>query len=379
MVFLLGLLVGLIPLWFYWRRHQRFLATWKKRLLQEQENYQQLQQNYQRLTQAHQALQQELDNLRHNHATILQEQEQLKQLHREVLQKVHQLELPNPVASHSLQQELATLRRDYETAIQEQVTLTQKIQQLEQENQQLRCQNHAELEQDYQKLIHEYEQMQHEYKIAMRERTELTQRLQHIEQENQKLKDERNYYEQCAIEAEEQKHLIQQENAQLEAQIQQRDYHRPYQTVPPKSAQSDLEVNGKQARQIILYSHEIDLYPDELYEMILTIFQEELNRIPPDTYKRRYHLLQSLLEANQSQGYREQIKQQIEQLFSKYMGATRRLERELINLGFDFTEGTTHHKITWHQDSRYVFSFAKTPSDYRAGRNISRDLIHLLF
>lgn len=212
MSLLLGLLIGLIPLWFYRRRYHSSLVTWKKRLHQEQHNYHTLDQKHRYLTQEHQRVKQEFIALHNTHQALIQDKDKL-----------------------TPQQE------------------------------------------------------------------ELARQLQQIEQENQKLKADCNYFEQCAIEAEEKNNFIQQENEKIQTQIQ--EYQSYNQHPNSRFSPKDVNQNNECAyeNQIIIYSHEANLYPNEIHEMIFNLIREELNRIPPE-YKRRHHVLQSLLDCNFSEG-----------------------------------------------------------------------------
>jgi len=164
--------------------------------------------------------------------------------------------------------------------------------------------------------------------------------------------------------------LLQQAYLQLQAQ---------FNNSKPENYPKSAPTPGTNNQNLItLYTSETDLYQDEIYEFILRLLEEELNRLPDQDYKRRRDLLRSLLECNPSQGHSRQIRTEIEELFSDYTGMTRRLETRLKQLGFSLAEGN-HYRMIWQDDQRYAFSFAKTPSDRRAGRNIARDLIHLLF
>ncbi|MCS6783302.1 MAG: hypothetical protein NZ482_09030 [Gloeomargarita sp. SKYG98] len=99
----------------------------------------------------------------------------------------------------------------------------------------------------------------------------------------------------------------------------------------------------------------------------------------PEEYRRRHHILQDILNCNPPSGHRDELQQTIKSLFANYQGKTERLVRDLVDLGFEFLDSPNHYKVKWCGDDRYVFSFAKTPSDHRAGANIARDLIRLLF
>ncbi|WP_339396990.1 hypothetical protein [Synechococcus sp. C9] len=342
MPFLLGLLVGLVALWLYRRRQRHSLAYWKKRLSQAQENYHELDQRHEQITQEYQKIQQQL---------------------RELAQE-----------NQHLHQQLITLQQENAVLIQQQTESTQEqLRELERENQHLH-QQLANLQQENTTLL---EQQTEPTQTHQEKAQELQQQIAKLQQENQTLTSFCNYFEKCAISTEE-KHIslqeqydsLQQAYLHLQAQLNHSRYNN-YTTSAPTPG-----TNNHHA--ITFYSNETDFYQDETYELILRLIEEELNRLPNNCYKRRRDLLRSLLECNPSQEYSKQIRTQIKELFSDYKGMTRRLETRLKQLGFSLTEGN-HYKITWQDDNRYTFSFAKTPSDYRADNNIARDLIHLLF
>jgi predicted nuclease with TOPRIM domain len=323
MSFLRSLWVGMLRLTGFYHRLPRYSpAYWKERLSQLEHSYYDLSQRHEQLIQKYQKVRQRLQGL---------EQEN-EQLHRQ----------------------LAERKEGVDAQLE---STEQPLRESAQENQQLR--------QLHQQLQQQLDQLQHE---------------------NQTLRSSCAYFEKCAISTEEryaslqeQHRLLEQEHAQLQAHYQslqqehiqlqaQLSHHRP----------PGLTTHNRNA--ITLYSNEMDFYPDETYELILRLIAEEMNRLPddPNYYRRRRDLLRSLLDCNPSCEHQARIRAQIEELFSNYTGMTKPLEGRLRELGFSLNDGN-HYKIIWRNDQRYVFSFAKTPSDRRAGRNIARDLIHLLF
>lgn len=323
MSFLRSLWVGMLRLTGFYHRLPRYSpAYWKERLSQ----------------------------LEHSYYDLNQRHEQLIQKYQKVRQRLQGLEQEN----EQLHQQLAERKEGVDAQLE---STEQPLRELAQENQQLR--------QLHQQLQQQLDQLQHE---------------------NQTLRSSCAYFEKCAISTEEryaslqeQHRLLEQEHAQLQAHYQslqqehiqlqaQLSHHRP----------PGLTTYNRNA--ITLYSNEMDFYPDETYELILRLIAEEMNRLPddPNYYRRRRDLLRSLLDCNPSCEHQARIRAQIEELFSNYTGMTKPLEGRLRELGFSLNDGN-HYKIIWRNDQRYVFSFAKTPSDRRAGRNIARDLIHLLF
>jgi hypothetical protein len=51
----------------------------------------------------------------------------------------------------------------------------------------------------------------------------------------------------------------------------------------------------------------------------------------------------------------------------------------LGRLGFDLTDDGKHYKAVFQGDGRYTFSFSKTSSDHRTGKNLASDINNKLF
>ena len=49
------------------------------------------------------------------------------------------------------------------------------------------------------------------------------------------------------------------------------------------------------------------------------------------------------------------------------------------DLGFEITEEGKHYKLTYYGDDRYQATFAKTPSDFRSGKNDAQITINIAF
>ncbi len=118
---------------------------------------------------------------------------------------------------------------------------------------------------------------------------------------------------------------------------------------------------------ICLNSQEKDLYHQERHAIVLDVLKKELKGIPPGT--RREHILADLVTNNDSSSERDTIAQKVRSVFHGYRRMTSQMERTLQSIGFHIVSDTNHHKIKFGGDERYIFSFAKTPSDTRAGKN----------
>lgn len=70
--------------------------------------------------------------------------------------------------------------------------------------------------------------------------------------------------------------------------------------------------------------------------------------------------------------------QQLKNMFKGYRHLTRKLNRQLAQLGFKLENGKTHYKIYYGEDHQHAVIISKTSSDYRAGMNICRQLYTLV-
>ena len=70
--------------------------------------------------------------------------------------------------------------------------------------------------------------------------------------------------------------------------------------------------------------------------------------------------------------------QQLKNMFKGYRHLTRKLNRQLAQLGFKLETGKTHYKIYYGEDHQHAVIISKTSSDYRVGMNICRQLYTLV-
>ncbi|MGB5972387.1 MAG: hypothetical protein WBG38_03655 [Nodosilinea sp.] len=127
---------------------------------------------------------------------------------------------------------------------------------------------------------------------------------------------------------------------------------------------------------IVIKASEHDFYPNERLSILLDVLKNSLMNIRSGS--RRQHIIADIIHSSDAGFPRGKIKENLQSLFRSYTGIDSRTKRALEHMGFEIVSENTHHKIIFYQDRRYIFSFSKTPSDWRAGRNIARDLCHLI-
>lgn len=122
---------------------------------------------------------------------------------------------------------------------------------------------------------------------------------------------------------------------------------------------------------------EPDFYPQEKAGILIDILKDSCKNVHENS--RRHHILLDILANNESTTCREDIKSEIQSLFKDYTSLSSKARQTLERMGFEMVAENNHYKIVFRRDHRYTFSFAKTPSDWRSGRNIARDICNLIF
>lgn len=90
-------------------------------------------------------------------------------------------------------------------------------------------------------------------------------------------------------------------------------------------------------------------------------------------------MVTDIIENNDYKKQSEQRAEKVRQLLWSYDGMSAKTRQELKNLGFVITEEGKHYKLTYFGDGRYQLTFAKTPSDFRAGRSCTQETVNLVY
>jgi hypothetical protein len=69
----------------------------------------------------------------------------------------------------------------------------------------------------------------------------------------------------------------------------------------------------------------------------------------------------------------------VKAILSKYEKLDGKTKKSLEALGFSITSEGKHHKLVYYGDDRLVFVMAKTPSDWRAGKNFASEVVKKIF
>lgn len=141
-----------------------------------------------------------------------------------------------------------------------------------------------------------------------------------------------------------------------------------------------LETYSGSGMPLIVSGNENDLYPKEQREIIIEILKDYLDKSIKDNC-RRADILRSVIEANSVDGIPEKYRKIIKDAFDGYTKFNcAKILDALKETGIDIVDHTGHYKIQYHNDPRYSFEAAATPSDTRrAGKNAAAIINKLMF
>ncbi|MGG6263722.1 hypothetical protein ACQ4M3_27145 [Leptolyngbya sp. AN03gr2] len=127
---------------------------------------------------------------------------------------------------------------------------------------------------------------------------------------------------------------------------------------------------------IVLTATERDLYPNERGEILVEVLKDSLRNVRENS--RRQHIIADIVANNSFDSNREKMKAELQELFRDYRDMSRGTRRALERMGFEIVSESNHYKLIFQKDNRYMVAFAKTTSDWRAGRNIVGHISNLL-
>lgn len=125
---------------------------------------------------------------------------------------------------------------------------------------------------------------------------------------------------------------------------------------------------------LLYYGEEDELYEGEIKDQILEILQTQLNQVKKKT--RKEHILQDILENNDSTGALKEKRVEIKRILKGYTKIGEVLKRDLKAYGFTITKEGGHYKLIYKDDNRYLFTMAASGSDsQRGGENLSAEIV----
>lgn len=115
--------------------------------------------------------------------------------------------------------------------------------------------------------------------------------------------------------------------------------------------------------QTLLAVEDIDLYPGEQLDFVLSVLEQIRERCPEESRSRE--IVDSILSVNRPVGKGKEILDELERLFKRGYPNTEADYRALNAIGFSYTPSRKHPKLRFHD--RYTVVLPSTPSDSRRG------------
>lgn len=131
------------------------------------------------------------------------------------------------------------------------------------------------------------------------------------------------------------------------------------------NAQLEIQKHrlSKTSGGTLLNSENIDLYPGEQLDFVLSILKQVRNRCPEGSRPR--DIIDSLLSKNKPVGCGQEILDELERIFRKGDPSGDKDISDLKAIGFKYTPSRKHPKLRFHE--KYMFVLASTPSDKQRG------------
>lgn len=141
------------------------------------------------------------------------------------------------------------------------------------------------------------------------------------------------------------------------------------------------KTNDQEIKNSININYDIPQYFEKetqfkMYNLLLNLPLDNLG-----LSDRQKEILENILENIRLDKDYEEYTSQMEQLkniLNDFKGSTPKLRKILSYFNIDLSEEGKHMKANFKMDTRYPQTFAKTPSDGRAGKNIYRDFKKIL-
>lgn len=132
-------------------------------------------------------------------------------------------------------------------------------------------------------------------------------------------------------------------------------------------------------RTPVLYlGEEEDFFTDEIKDVVLSALTEALTNAPtPSRYR---DILSDIIEENNYSRILENRKTELKNALKSYQRMTSTIKQKLSELGIEIiSEDGKHYKLGYYNDSRYIETLSKTPSNDRGIKNTISQIINKFF
>jgi len=134
-----------------------------------------------------------------------------------------------------------------------------------------------------------------------------------------------------------------------------------------EAARSGLLTQGK----------EKPFYPGEIRDAVLKALVAGKNQLMQEGRCR--HIVDDILTHNHLSKAESEISERIRSILTTCENLGREQQKNLEQLGFEFSDDGKHIQATYHEDPRYSFTMPRTGSDWRGMKNQASDIVKALF
>ena len=115
----------------------------------------------------------------------------------------------------------------------------------------------------------------------------------------------------------------------------------------------------------------------EIHDFLVELIRKEVKNIPEETKCRRREICEALLSVNHEIGVRAALRNEACTVLKGWNAQESQISA-LEKLGFGVTKGRKHYKLR-RDNSAFFTSVSATPSDKRAGANLTAEFVKLFF
>lgn len=172
------------------------------------------------------------------------------------------------------------------------------------------------------------------------------------------------------------------ENGTLEEQLKEvkEKLHRAVRENRSLSAQNESlrqALDAKDDGRRMLIAAPIDeFFSGEQYDLVVTTLAKALRTTETNT--RAYELLEGILALNALRGEGKEVDETLKRVLSKGETIKERDLLELKAIGFEVISDSTHYRLIYNGNDKYVITLHKTPSDVRSGKNLVSDILNTI-
>ena len=167
------------------------------------------------------------------------------------------------------------------------------------------------------------------------------------------------------------------ENGTLEEQLKRArariaDLTEENRTLKSKNETLELALEGDRKDGFVTKAPILEFYDGEQYDFIITLLNNATRNYSQES--RAYELAEQLLKVNKEVGNGREIFSVIKSVLSGVQTPRESDFAKLRAVGFDVVSETNHYKLKFKWSEKYWFTFFKTPSDGRPGKNLVSDI-----